>query len=66
MIKPMFGHRPRPKKFKYPFRHHDPEKEKSRKERIKIQRSHKKYHQGRSVLMYALGLSLVIYIMYLL
>ncbi|SMO40572.1 hypothetical protein SAMN06265218_10253 [Fodinibius sediminis] len=66
MIKPMFGYRPKPRKFNYPFRHHDPEKEKSRRERLQIKRNHKKYHQGRSVLMYALGLSLVIYIMYLL
>jgi hypothetical protein len=66
MIKPMFGHRPKPRKFNYPFRHHNPEDEKSRKERMKIERNHKKYHQGRSVIMYALGLSLILYIMYIL
>lgn len=66
MIKPMFGHRPKPKKFNYKFQHHDPKEDERRKQRIKIRRSHKKYHQGRSVLMYALGLALVIYIMYLL
>lgn len=66
MIKPMFGYRPKNKKFKYKYRYYDPEKEMSRRERIKIRRPHKKYHQGRSVMMYALGLSLVIYIMYLL
>lgn len=66
MIKPMFGHRPKNKKFNYQYRYYDPEKEQSRRERIKIRRQHKKYHQGRSVLIYALGLALVIYIMYLL
>lgn len=66
MIKPMFGHRPNPKKFDYPFRYYDPEQDKDRRERLKIRRTRKKYHQGRSVLMYALGLSLVLYIMYLL
>ncbi|SHF42482.1 hypothetical protein SAMN05443144_108142 [Fodinibius roseus] len=66
MITPMFGHRPKPRKFNYQFRHHDPEKEKSRRERLRIERKHKKYHQGRSVMLYALGLSLVLYIMYLL
>jgi len=66
MFKPMFGYRPKTKKFDYQFRYHDPEKEKSRRERLKIRRNHKKYHQGRSVMMYALGLSLVLYIMYIL
>jgi hypothetical protein len=66
MIKPMFGHRPKVKKFKYKYRYYNPEKEKSRRERIKIRRTRKKSHQGRSVLMYALGLAMVIYIMYLL
>ncbi|WP_138429889.1 hypothetical protein [Fodinibius saliphilus] len=66
MIKPMFGHRPKNKKFKYQYRYYDPKKEQSRRERIKIKRPYKKSHQGRSVLMYALGLAMVIYIMYLL
>lgn len=66
MIKPMFGYRPKNKKFKYQYRYYDPEKEMTRRERIEIRRPHKKYHQGRSVMMYALGLALVIYIMYLL
>jgi len=62
MIKPMFGHRPRPKKFDYPFRHYDPEEEKRENRRIKIERKHKKYHQGRSITLYALGLAIVVYI----
>ncbi len=62
MIKPMFGHRPKPKKFDYQFRYHDPKKEERRRRRIKIERPHKKNHQGRSIVLYALGLGLVVYI----
>ncbi|PAU93894.1 hypothetical protein CK503_09485 [Aliifodinibius salipaludis] len=66
MIRGMFSYRAKNKKFKYQYRYYDPEKEMDRRERIKIRRTRKKYHQGRSVMMYAVGLSLVIYIMYLL
>lgn len=66
MITPMFGNRKKPRKFNYQFQHHNPEDDKSREERIAFKRNHRKYHQGRSVMLYALGLSLVIYIMYLL
>lgn len=66
MIKPMFGHRPKVKKFNFQFQHYDPKKDERQKQRIKIKRGHKKYHQGRSVFLYALGLSLVVYIIYLL
>lgn len=62
MIKPMFGHRPKPKKFDYQYRYYDPKKEERKRRRIKIERKHKKHHQGRSVLLYALGLALVVYI----
>lgn len=62
----MFGHRPKPKRFKHKFQHYNPEDEKSRRERLKIRRPHKKYHQGRSVLMYAVLLSMVLYIIYIL
>ena len=51
MLKPMFGHRPKNKKFNYKFRYYDP-----------IERKHRKSHQGRSVLLYALGLALVVWI----
>lgn len=66
MLKPMFGHRPKPKKFEYQYRYYDPDKEDRRKRRIKIERKHKKYHHGRSILLYALGLSAVIWILTLL
>ena len=62
----MFGHRPKPRKFNYEYRYYDPKKDERRRDRIKIERKHAKYHQGKSVLLYALGLALVIYIIYLL
>jgi len=58
----MFGHTPKPKRFNYEFRYYDPKKDERDRRRIKIERKHAKYHQGRSVLLYALGLALVIYI----
>jgi len=62
----MFGHRPKPRKFNYEYRYYDPKEDERRRRRIKIERKHAKYHQGKSVLLYALGLSLVIYLMYVL
>lgn len=62
MLKSMFGHRPNPKKFEYQYRYYDPKKDERRRRRIKIERSHKKYHQGRSVLLYALGLAIVVWV----
>lgn len=59
----MFGFRPKPKRFKYQYRYYNPKKEETQRDRIRIKRSHKKYHQGRSVLLYALLLTLVLYIM---
>lgn len=62
----MFGHRPKPRKFNYEYRYYDPKEEERKRRRIRIERKHAKYHQGKSVLLYALGLAMVIYIMYLL
>ncbi len=62
MLKSMFGHRPNPKKFDYQFRYYDPEEDKRKKRRIKIERPHKKHHQGRSVMLYALGLAFVVWL----
>lgn len=64
MITPMFGHRPKPKKFKMRFQHYDPKEDERKEQRIKIKRSHKKYHQGRSVIMFALGIAIVFYLMF--
>lgn len=62
MIKPMFGHRPKPRKFNYEFRYHDPKKEERRRRRIKIKRPYKKTHQGRSIILLTLTLAFVVYI----
>lgn len=64
MLRPMFGNRRKPKKFNYPFRYHDPEEEERRKRRIKIKRPHKKHHQGRSILLYAVCLAFVVWLIY--
>jgi len=66
MLQSMFGHRPKHKKFDYKFRYHDPDKEEREKRRIKIERPHKKHHQARSVILYALALAFVIWIITLL
>ena len=62
MLKSMFGHRPKNKKFEYQFRYYDPKKEERKRRRIKIERPHKKHHQGRSVLLYALILSFIVWL----
>lgn len=58
----MFGHRAKIKEFEYTPRYYDPKKEERKRRRIKIERPYRKSHQGRSVLLYALGLALVVYI----
>ena len=67
MIRPMFGFRPKPKKFDLPFRYHDPEKEAREKDRrkrsIKFETHNRvKPRQNVRVLGLALLLSLVVYI----
>ena len=37
MLRPMFGYRPKAKRFEYQFRYHDPKEEEKRKRRIRIQ-----------------------------
>lgn len=66
MINPMFGHRPKPRKFDYTCRYYNPEKEERehRRERIKFQRPHKKHHQGRSILLYTVCLCFVVWLIY--
>ncbi|HEX6983469.1 MAG TPA: hypothetical protein VF181_11990 [Balneolaceae bacterium] len=46
------------------FQHYDPKEDERKEQRIKIKRSHKKYHQGRSVIMFALGIAIVFYLMF--
>lgn len=63
MLKPMFGHRPKPKKFDLPLRYYNPEKEKSRRERIRIEtRMRRKDRQGGRVLLYAGILCFVVWV----
>ncbi|MBN2731514.1 MAG: hypothetical protein JXR26_03695 [Balneolaceae bacterium] len=64
MITPMFGNRRKPKKFDYPFRHYDPKEDERKKRRIRIKRPHKKHHQGRSILLYAICLAFVVWLIY--
>lgn len=67
MLRPMFGFRPKPKKFDLPFRYYDPEKEAReqdrRKRRIKFETHNRvKPKQNVRVLALALLLSLVVYL----
>lgn len=67
MIKPMFGFRPKPKKFDLPCRYYDPEKEARendrRKRHIKFETHNRvKPKQNIRVLGLALLLCLVVYI----
>ena len=62
MFAPMFGRRKKPKKFDYQYRYYDPEEEERRKRRIKVERPHKKHHQGRSILLYAVCLAFVVWL----
>ncbi len=66
MISKMFGHQPKPRKFNYPNRYYDPKEEERKKRRIKFERPHKKHHQGRSIVLYALCLAFVVFLIYLL
>ena len=65
MMKPMFGHRPKPKQFDFPLRYYNPEEDEkeNRKKRIKFQ-SHNRVQPKqfiRVVFLFIL-LSLVVYL----
>ena len=63
MLKPIFGHRPKPKKFNMPLRYYDPTEDERRKKKIQIKmRSRRKDRQGIRVLLYALGLAMVVWL----
>ncbi|MEX2600786.1 MAG: hypothetical protein WD355_04000 [Balneolaceae bacterium] len=66
MLKPMFGHRPKPKKFDLPLRYYDPKKEERRKQRIRIRTNRRRPKQGLRVFMFAAGLAMVVWIISLL
>lgn len=64
-MKPMFGHRPKPKQFDFPLRYYNPEddEKENRKKRIKFQ-SHNRVQpkQFVRVLFLFILLSLVVYL----
>ncbi|HLR76445.1 MAG TPA: hypothetical protein VK106_02220 [Balneolaceae bacterium] len=62
MFIPMFGRRRKPKEFNYKYRYYDPTEDERRKRRIRVKRPHKKSHQGRSVLLLAVGLAFVVWL----
>lgn len=67
MLKPMFGHRPKPRKFDMPLRYYDPKKDEKRKKRIRIDiKRRRRPSQGRRVLAMAVGLAVVVAIIALL
>jgi hypothetical protein len=62
----MFGFRPKPKKFDYPFRYYDPKKDEreQRRKRIKFEsHTRRRPKQFSRVVFYAALLSLVIYLL---
>ena len=65
MIRPMFGYRPKPKKFDLPFRYYDPEKDEKEKQRKRIKfQTHNRVQpkQFVRVIGLALLLSMVVYL----
>ena len=61
MLKPMFGHRAKPRKFDMPTRYYDPEKEKKRRQRMKFESKRKRHRsQNIRVVLYVVGLIMVI------
>lgn len=65
MIRPMFGFRPKPKKFDYQFRYYDPEKDEreKRRKRIKFETHNRtRPKQFTRVVFYAVLLALIIYL----
>lgn len=65
MLKPMFGHRPKPRKFNMPTRYYNPEEDEKKKRRIRIEMkrvSRRPQRQGVKVFAMALALAFVVYI----
>lgn len=69
MLKPMFGFRAKPKKFELPLRYYDPEEDEKRRLKIRIKTNRlRNRHRGQNirVMIYAIGLTIVIWIITLL
>lgn len=63
MIRPMFGHRPKPRKFNMPLRYYNPEEDEKKKRRIRIKVKRRKDRYGTKIFLYAAGLTLVLLVM---
>jgi len=66
MIKPMFGHRPKPRRFNMPLRYYNPEEDEKRRRRIRIKMTRKKDRYSGRLLIYIVGLSAVVWVISLL
>lgn len=66
MIKPMFGHRPKPRRFNMPLRYYNPEEDEKRRKRISIKVNRRKDRYSGRILIYVVGLSVVVWIISLL
>lgn len=67
MLRPMFGHRPKPKRFDLPLRYYDPEKEAREsdreKRRIKFQTHNRvRPKQSITIVFFALLLAFIVYL----
>lgn len=65
MLRPMFGHRPKIKKFDMPLRYYDPKEDEKRKQRIRIQSNtnRDRYRaQNMRVVTYTLVLGVIIWV----
>jgi len=62
MIKPMFGHRPKPRKFNMPLRYYNPEEDEKRKRRIRIKVRRRKERYGSKIFLYVVGLCIVVWV----
>lgn len=65
MIRPMFGHRPKPRKFDMPTRYYNPKEDEKRQKRIHIKMNSRRRDRAQNtrILMFAVGLGIVIYLM---
>lgn len=66
MIKPMFGHRPKNRKFNMPLRYYNPEEDEKRKKRIRIGVRRRKDRYAGRLFVYIVGLCIVVWIISLL
>ena len=65
MIKPMFGHRPKPKKFDMPLRYYDPKEDERRRDRLRLKSADNRARyraQNMRVVTYMIVLVLIIWI----